>query len=423
MPCPSTTLTIERLGERGEGVARTPNGLVFVPYALAGETITAETGGSRGTLIEVLEPSPDRITPFCPYFTRCGGCAVQALAQRPYAQWKRELVQSALRRAGVNASVMELTDAHGEGRRRATFHARFARGRAMTGFMQTRTHEVVEIECCPLLAPSMANALPAARAIAQALGPAGKPLDILITATLSGLDADIRGYGPPGDGEVRALVQTALANDLARLSNHGSPVISQRAPRIAMGKALVEPPPGAFLQATVAGEEALAAKVCAFLAGVKRAADLFSGIGTFALRLAGFSAVDAFDSDGRALAALAKAAHFEGSREVRVSQRDLFSRPLGPHELESYGAVVFDPPRLGAEAQARALARSPVPLVAGVSCNPRTFARDAAILCAGGYELVCVEPIDQFRHTPHVEIIGCFRRPSRQQRKRRPLLG
>jgi 23S rRNA (uracil1939-C5)-methyltransferase len=187
-------LTIDKLGARGEGVAQGPEGLIFVPYALAGETIVAEVDGSRGTLVEVLSPSPHRIAPFCRYFSRCGGCAVQTLAADSYARWKRDLVASALRRAGLSIEVLDLADVHGAGRRRAAFHARYVRGRARVGFMQAHGHEIIEIDSCPLLAPSMDGALPAARAIAQALSASGKPLDILVTATASGLDVDLKGH-------------------------------------------------------------------------------------------------------------------------------------------------------------------------------------------------------------------------------------
>ncbi len=416
-------LTIDRLGARGEGVAQGPEGSIFVPYALAGETIAAEVDGSRGTLVEVLTPSPHRIAPFCRYFAHCGGCAVQTLAADSYARWKRDLVVSALRRAGLSNEVSDLFDAHGAGRRRAAFHARYIRGRASAGFMQARTHEVVEIDSCPLLASSMAGALPAARAIARALAASGKPLDILVTATASGLDVDLKGHGPLGEADTQTLVRLALAHDLARLSNHGSIVVSRRTPMLAMGKAMVAPPPGVFLQATEAGEEALAARVCAHVAGARRIADLFSGAGTFALRMAEFATVDAFDREEAALQALAKAACVNGLRQVAVSPRDLFRRPLGPLEVERYDAVVFDPPRAGAEKQALVLGASSVPLVVAVSCNAQTFARDAAILCAGGYEIARVEPVDQFRHTPHVEIVAGFRRRMQDRRKNRRLLG
>jgi 23S rRNA (uracil1939-C5)-methyltransferase len=416
-------LAIDRLGARGEGVAQSPEGSIFVPYALAGETILAEVDGSRGRLVEVLTPSPHRIAPFCRYFAHCGGCAVQTLAADSYARWKRDLVTSALRPAGLANEVMDLADAHGAGRRRATFHARFAQGRPAVGFTQARRHEIVEIQACPVLAASMDGALPAARAIAQALSASGKPLDILVTATASGLDVDLKGHGPLREAETQTLVRIALAHDFARLSNHGTIVVSRRTPVLAMGKATVAPPPGVFLQATEAGEEALAATVCAHVVGARRIADLFSGVGTFALRMAEFATIDAFDLDEAALGALAKAACVKGLHQVAVWPRDLFRRPLGPPELERFDAVVFDPPRAGAEQQAVALSASSVPLVAAVSCNAQTFARDAAILCAGGYEMTQVEAVDQFRHTPHVEIVAGFRRGTQGPRKNRRLLG
>ncbi len=189
-----------------------------------------------------------------------------------------------------------------------------------------------------------------------------------------------------------------------------------------MGRAMVALPPGAFLQATEAGEAALAARVRNALAGAHRIADLFAGVGTLSLRLAEFARVQAFDFEEPALEALAKASHVEGLRPVSVETRDLFRRPLGPAELAVFDAVVFDPPRAGAEQQARALAGSVVPLVVAVSCNVQTFARDAAILCAGGYELAQVEPIDQFRHSPHVEIIAIFKRPLMKPQRRRRIL-
>lgn len=418
-----TRLTIERLGQRGEGVAHGPEGPIFVPHALADETIIAEVDGSRGRLIEILTASKDRIAPFCPYFSRCGGCAVQTLSAPSYRLWKRALVAAALERAGLTIEVPEPLDAHGAGRRRATFHARTKEGRTRTGFIQARTHDIIEIETCPVLAPSMNMALASARALAQALSGSGKPLDILVTATLSGLDVDLKGYGLLSEAERQSLVKIALEFDLGRLSNHGSILISRRVPQLAMGKVLVAPPPGAFLQATEAGEETLAARVCTHAAGARGIADLFSGIGTFALRLAAFAKVDAFDLEDTALQALAKAAHVEGLHEVRTARRDLFTRPLRPAELEGYDAVVFDPPRAGALRQAKALAASNVPVIIAVSCNVETFARDAAILCAGGLELFQVEPVDQFRHTPHVEIVAKFRRRGEKPRRVRRLLG
>lgn len=417
-------LRIERLGQRGEGIARTAKGPVYVPYALADEIVLAEVAGERGHLLEILHPSPDRIEAFCPHYGLCGGCAVQALAPAAYAEWKRGLLLDPLRHAGLSPPVAPLIDAHGTGRRRATFHARFAdRGPAKVGFMQARAHEVIDLDACPILAPEMQEAPAIAHKLATALSAARKPLDISVTATLTELDIDLRGHGALGPRETQALTRVAESTDLARVANHGARVIERRAPLLRIGRAEVSPPPGAFLQATQAGEEALAEKVSAALEGARRIADLFAGLGTFSLRLAEKARVHAVDSEGAALEALARAARATpGLLDVTIETRDLYLRPLAATELNGFEAIVFDPPRAGAEAQARTLAASTVPLVAAVSCNIQSFCRDTALLTAGGYALESVTPIDQFRYSPHLEIVGIFRRPGKARRLRR-LLG
>lgn len=417
-------LHIERLGQRGEGIARTPDGPVYVPYALAGETVQADVSGDRGKLVEVLVPSPARIEAFCPHYGVCGGCAVQALAPLAYAEWKRGLLLDALRHATLDPPVAPLVDAHGTGRRRATFHARYAAsGKARVGFMQARAHEIIDLDACPILAPSLQTAPAVAHALAAALAAARKPLDIAVTATLTGLDIDIRGHGALSQQETQALIRIAEAQDLARISNHGLRVIERRVPLLRMGRAEVAPPPGSFLQATEAGEAALADKVCAALTGARHAVDLFAGLGTFSLRMAETARVHAVDSESAALEALAKAARATpGLQPVTVETRDLFQRPLSTAELSTYDAVVLDPPRAGAEAQARALAAAAVPLIVMVSCNVQSFARDAALLTAGGYQFEGATPVDQFRYSPHLEIVGIFRRPAKSRRARR-LLG
>lgn len=417
-------LRIERLGQRGEGIARTPMGLVFVPYALPGETVLADVASGRGRIVEIVEPSPQRVPPCCPLYGLCGGCAVQALRTDAYAAWKRGLLVDALRHAGLEAAVEPLVDAHGAGRRRATFHARCDdAGHAKAGFMQARAHQVIDLDACPILAPPLQNGLPAVHAIAVALADARKPFDISVTATLTGLDIELRGRGKLRPDETQALVRLAEAYDLARLSNHGERIVERRTPRLRMGRAEVMPPAGAFLQATEAGERALAARVCDWLADARRVADLFAGLGTFSLRLAENARVHAVDGDAAAITALTRAARpASGLQPVTGEARDLFRRPFAADELASFDAVVFDPPRAGAETQARALAASAVPLVVAVSCNVETFARDAALLVAGGYQFEAATPIDQFRYSPHVEMVGLFRRAAPKRRRRR-LLG
>lgn len=415
-------LSIARLGQRGEGIAPGADGSIYVPYALPGDSILADVEGTRGRLIEIVAPSRERIAPFCVHFGACGGCAVQAFAPRPYADWKRSLLVGALRHAGLEPAVANLVDVHGQGRRRATFHARFDGGKLRVGFMRARAHELIDLDSCPILAPQMEGALAAAHAVAAALHAAAKPLDIAVTASLSGLDIDVKGHGPLSPAEMQALMKVAEAHDLARLSNDRLVVVARRAPIVKIGKAEVAPPPGAFLQATEAGEAALSVKVCEARAEARHIADLFAGIGTFSLRLAERASVHAVDNDEAALAALGKAARSTmGLRPITIDKRDLFRRPLGKEELKRFDAVLFDPPRAGAEAQARALAQSAVPLIVAVSCNPQSLARDAALLVAGGYRLQTVTPFDQFRHSPHLECVGIFRRES--TKPRRPLLG
>ena len=417
-------LHIERLGARGEGVSHVGGGLVFTPYALPGDDILAEVDGERGKLVEIVKPSLDRIPAPCPHFGLCGGCAVQTLKPPAYAGWKRNLVVEALRNAGVEAEVSGLREAWGDGRRRATFHARNdQRDQPHVGFMQARAHRIVEIDACPILAPDFSPAMPGLRKIAGILAPLDKPLDFVVTATRSGLDIDIRGCGNLDFAVEQALIAAASACDLARIANHGAILVERRPPSIRIGLATVNPPPGCFLQATEAGEKMLAHLVIEAVGAAKKAADLFCGVGTFALRLAEKAEVTCVESDLEALAASLRAGRATaGLRTIKGEARDLFIRPLLAGELAVFDAVVFDPPRAGAEAQAHELAKSLVPTVVGVSCNAQTFARDAKILISGGYDLAGVTPVDQFLYSPHVELVGVFKKAAAKGRKRR-LLG
>ncbi len=414
------TLGITRLGQQGEGVAEGPEGQIFVPYALPGDQILATTDGSAGTLVDILKAGPDRIAPFCPHYGTCGGCAVQALQPSVYAAWKRSLVVAALSHGGLEAPVADLVDAHGEGRRRVTFHAaRDASGRMSTGFMQARSHVIIDIEACPLLCKDLENALPAARQIAKILAPLEKPLDLVATATLTGLDIDIRGCGRLERTMEERLIGAATQLRLARLANHGTVLVEARTPVLKIGLASITPPPGCFLQATEAGEAAMWAAIQPALKGARQVADLFAGLGTFALRLAQNATIHAVENDAPALAALTRAARSnQALRPITTEQRDLFRRPLMGEELARFDAIVFDPPRAGAMAQAQTLAGSAVPVVIAVSCNLQTYVRDAKILVAGGYVLQNTIPIDQFRHSPHVEMVGIFTKLRKGGRKR-----
>ena len=410
-------LAIARLGSRGDGIADTAAGALYVPYTLPGETVEVDAWhghADRRHLIRVDIASPDRITPICPHFGICGGCALQHLATARYRDWKRGLVAEALAQAGLDAPVEDLVDGHGEGRRRVVFHARRGTREVLeVGFAALRAHHVVAIDRCPILAPGLDGAVETAWEIAEALAGARKPLDIQITATDAGLDVDVRGSGPLSADRTAGLARIAGRRAIARLTRHGEIIAQQRAPTLRIGRATVALPAAAFLQATAAGEATLARLVQAHCDGAGTVADLFCGVGPFALRLAERARVTAADNDADAIASLQRAsAGAQGLKPIDVRQQDLFRRPFAP-ELNRFDAVVFDPPRQGAEAQARALAASVVPVVVAVSCNPATFARDARILAGGGYRLTRVTPVDQFLYSAHVELVALFRRDAR----------
>ncbi len=396
----------------------------IVALNLRGEGVTASGRAAPGLLpgdVDGEPPRAPRATPFCRWFGTCGGCAAQHMPAAVYADWKRASVLTALSRAGVDVEVGALLDAHGEGRRRATFHARTNEaGEVEVGFMRARAHEVVDIDACPLFAPALAQAPSVARVIAEALKGTNKPLDIQISATLSGLDVDFRGCGELPPSEARKATAAAETLDLARLSNHGVALIERRTPLVAFGTVQAALPPGGFLQATEAGEAALAGLASDAMKGAGRVADLFCGAGAFALRLAATHATFAADNDAAAIAALRRAAA-QTARGVEAQPRDLYRHPLDSAELARFDAILFDPPRAGAEAQTRQIAASGVARVVAISCNAESFARDTRILLDGGYICEGVTPIDQFRYSAHVEIFAGFRRG--KAKKRRSLLG
>jgi 23S rRNA (uracil1939-C5)-methyltransferase len=293
------------------------------------------------------------------------------------------------------------------------FHARARpHGILEVGFAAYRRHQIVPIDRCPVLAPELARSIEVAWRIAEVLAQGGKPLDIHVTATEAGLDVDVRGSGRLRPSAISQLATVAEAHALARLTRHGELLMQQAAPVVRMGRALVTLPPGAFLQATAAGEATLAELVMAEVGAAAVVADLFAGVGPFALRLAERTRVTAIDRDQAAIAALDAAAKTTpGLKPIAAERRDLFRHPCSAAELARFEVCVFDPPRQGAQAQAEELAASQVPVIIAVSCNPATLVRDARLLVGGGYRLARVTPIDQFRYTPHVEVVALFVRP------------
>jgi 23S rRNA (uracil1939-C5)-methyltransferase len=318
---------------------------------------------------------------------------------------------SALASVGIDTPVAELIDAHGEGRRRMVLHARRGGRQIVTvGFSGLRSHIIVPIDQCPVLVPALERAIAVAWRLIEPLKPAGKPIDLAFTLTDGGIDLDLRGTGPLDPPVIAALAKIGSEQRLARITRHGELVAQFAEPSVHIGRARVVLPPGAFLQATALAEETLARLVAEAVGEARKIADLFCGVGPFALRLAERASVAGFDGDAAAIDALSRAVKTPGLKPVQAQARDLFRRPLVAAELAHFDAVVLDPPRQGAQAQSRALALSRVSLLAYVSCNPATFVRDARILVDGGYRLASVVPVDQFRYSAHVELVGVFAR-------------
>ena len=385
-------LTIARLGHRGDGVADTPAGPVYVPYTLPGETVTVEPVAGhpdRRHLDHVDKPSHERATPVCKHFTQCGGCAMQHWSLAEYHRWKRGLVAEALAQAGIVAPVADIVDAHGQGRRRAVLHARRgARDVLEVGFTAPRAHHIVAIDRCPILAPGLDGAIPTAWAIAEILKPADKPLDIQMTATDSGMDVDVRGSGPLNSSRTTALAGVAEKHKLARITRHGELVAQAAQPLMKIGRAQVPLPPGAFLQATAEAKRRWRGwcRPCrhgqARRRSVLRHRHVCLAIGRAGAR------DRRRQRGGRGQGARTRGCQYRWPQAGRGAD----ARPVPPTfmaaELKGFDAVVFDPPRQGAEAQAHELVKSTVPVVVAVSCDATTFARDARILIDGGYKLV-----------------------------------
>lgn len=401
-------LDIAEVGWRGEGIARRGGKAVFVAGTLPGERVLAAVEGERGAVRAIERASPDRVDPFCKHHGACGGCQLQHWREDAYRRWKAGLVNAALKARGIGHTVRTLIDAHGSGRRRVSIHVRRKDGVVTAGYMQARSHAVHDIDTCPVAAPELGGAFDLARAIGVKLG----NCDVSLTAATGGLDVAVKAERRVAEAEHGKLAALARELGVARFTVNAEVIVTAHPPRMTMSKADVAIPPGSFLQATADGEEALARLVLEGLGKAKRVADLFCGCGPFALRMAERARVDAFDSDRPAVAALAAAARTApGLKPVSATQRDLFREPLVANELKDYDAVVFDPPRAGAEAQARQLAKSRVATVIDVSCDPASFARDAEILTGGGYRLESVTAVDQFKWTSHVEVVAVFSRP------------
>lgn len=402
-----TQLTIHRLGHQGDGIAPGP---VFVPLTLPGELVEGVVEADRMEAPRIVTPSSDRVRAPCAHYRSCGGCALMHASDSFVAMWKAQVIETALAAHDLKTEIRPTATSPVRSRRRATLAGRRTKKGALVGFHGRRSDVIVPLTECHVIAPALFALLPTLEEIVKLGGSRSATLSFALTLTQAGVDCAVTG-GKPLDGPLRAELPR-FRDRIVRLTWGDEPVYADAAPIVRFGSVAVAPPPGAFLQATAEGEAALRDAVVEALEGATRVADLFAGCGTFALPLAAHAPVHAVEGDADLTAALLHASrHAQGLRPVTAETRDLFRRPLLPEELARFDGIVIDPPRAGAEAQTRALAEARVPRIAMVSCNPVTFARDAALLTQAGYRLNWVQPVDQFRWSPHVELAASLSLP------------
>ena len=390
---------IVRIAARGDGVTASGR---HAALAAPGDLLTDDS---------VVEPGPNHQQPPCRHFPECGGCQLQHVNDEAYRAYLKDRVAGALAQHGLETEIRAPHLSPPNSRRRATLRALRAGNGIVLGFNAERSTRIVDVRECHVLRPELFALVAPLRRLLPTLLKPRRAAQLQLTLADQGVDVAIAGVEAEGLEAAEALTAFGEAHGLARLSldeGHGAEVRYEPEPAIVTLSGVAVPlPVGAFLQATEDGEAALVEAVREAIGGVGRTADLFAGLGTFAFALEG--QVTAAEASRDAVLALQSAARRVG-RSIAVEHRDLYRRPYDAKELAAFDAVVLDPPRAGAEEQVKQLAASSVPRIAYVSCNPATFARDAAILAGGGYRLDWAQPVGQFRWSTHIELAACFSR-------------
>jgi 23S rRNA (uracil1939-C5)-methyltransferase len=403
---------IRALGSLGDGIASHTSGSIFVPFTLAGETVSVSGEPPHMDLVEIITPSSDRVEAPCPYFGTCGGCNVQHFAHAPYLGWKRGLVRDAFLQEGIETDIEPTIPSESASRRRVTFSAQRVDGKFLVGFNKSKSHDLVEIDTCAIALPAINNSLLDLRSVLPSLLRGQETISAMVTVCDNGLDLAITMEDTPNETMMASFVRAFARSSFLRASVNGDVVVEKEKPQVSFGDASVELPAGGFLQAVVSAEHAIADLVLSHLKKSKRVVDLFCGSGTFALRLAKRSRVHAVEMEPDALSALQSANTPEGTKSITTEKRDLHQLPLMGSELKPYDGICLDPPRAGAEDQIKEISKTETRKVAYVSCNPATLARDAAMLLKAGFKLDKVVPVDQFIYSHHVEVVALFSKPS-----------
>jgi 23S rRNA (uracil1939-C5)-methyltransferase len=413
-------LAVERIGARGDGIAQYRGEPVFLPLTVPGDRVRARLGARRrggweGCVVDRLASGSGCAAPRCRHFGTCGGCALQHLDDASYRRIKLETLHTALERVGIDPDIVGPMRLVPPERRRARLGLARPRDPGLpvrVGYRERFRHDLIDLGECPVLEPAIFALIGRLRQVAHELVPPGGSAEATVTRTDSGLDLMIEAAERPDLRACEALARFAEECDLARIVRRFGAdeivVVERRPVRVLLAGVAVPLPPGAFLQASPSAEMILVEEVLSGVGPGRPVLDLFAGLGTFTFALARSGPVHAVEGDAHTAAALARAA--ADQPRVTVERRDLARNPVPASALARYAAAVFDPPRAGATRQAAALAASAIGTVVAVSCNPATFARDAAKLVGGGYRLDHVTPVDQFVWTPHLELTGVFRR-------------
>lgn len=393
---------IERIAARGDGVTGD------------GRHVMGAVPGDRVRDDGIIIPGPNRADPPCRHFGKCGGCQLQHVAEPALADFVRDRVVGGLAGQEVACdTILPALLSPPHSRRRAALSALRTGKQVAIGFNAAQSNQIVDVRMCPLLLPELFALIEPVRVLLAMIAQPRRPVKVKMQMLDQGVELILEGVKAEGLDAAMALQDFAGANSLARFAidqGDGLEILWQpEPPTMRFGDVLVEVPPFAFLQPTATGQAALVDAVRRAIGDAGAVADLFAGVGTFALSVQAGRKVYAAEGARDAIAALTAAANRQRAL-VAGEHRDLFRRPLVPAEINRFGAVILDPPRAGAEEQMKQLAASSTPVIAYVSCNPASFARDAKLLIEGGYRLDWVQPVGQFRWSTHVELASRFSR-------------
>jgi 23S rRNA (uracil1939-C5)-methyltransferase len=392
------------LNSRAEGV--TADG-TRVPRALPGEEIAL----GKENKFKIILPSKDRITPVCAHYKGCGGCSMQHATQSFIKDWKSNVIKSCLSARGLETIIKPILTSKTNSRRRVTLHGMKTKKSVTVGFFKRNTHELISTPSCELVNPEILSAFSLFEEITLIGATRKSIIEISVTVSKEGLDLNILNGKKLDNQSIMKITGLCERFNIARITWNEDLLANFLNPTIVFQGIAITPPPNAFLQATEQGQEILITNAMLSVFDSDKVIDLFSGCGTFTLPAAKRSEVLAIDKTKSMLTAIDQAwRETTGLKKVTSRSQDLFKEPVGKEELNSFDAAIIDPPRVGAEAQSHELAKSHIKRISSVSCNPRTFSRDAKILVDSGFKLDWVQPIDQFLWSSHIELVAQFSR-------------